>query len=230
MVYHLGHSKVKWSQEMPQASDVVYHKLKSMIYRGALSPGARLVERTLAKELGTSRVPVREGLARLETEGLVRSVPNSATFVEDLLPRDVLEIFSMRLVLEPFATRLAASGKSVKRLAAMLGRLCEQMDAHVDDNDWHKLEEVDYQFHLLIVRSAGHRRLLRAYESSHIRIVGLSSVQARRRATRATTAAMEHVRIAKYIEKGQADLAEHAAYKHVKQAIAQIEQVYGITL
>jgi hypothetical protein len=55
---------------MPQASDVVYQKLKLMVYRGALGPGARLVERTLARELGTSRVPAREGVARLETEGL----------------------------------------------------------------------------------------------------------------------------------------------------------------
>src|ERR1044071_2934301 len=89
--------------------DKAYKRLKSMIYDGRLQPGQRLVERDLSRTLAVSRIPLREGLIRLESEGLVRSVPNSATYVEDFSVTDVLEMYSMRLVLEPLAARLATS-------------------------------------------------------------------------------------------------------------------------
>ena len=57
--------------------DAVYERLKSMIYRRQLDAGQRIVERKLAVELGVSRIPLREGMIRLESEGLIRSIPRS---------------------------------------------------------------------------------------------------------------------------------------------------------
>jgi DNA-binding GntR family transcriptional regulator len=215
---------------MSQVSDVAYRRLKSMIYRGALGPGARLVERDLARELGVSRIPVREGLARLETEGLVRSVPNSATFVEDLLPRDVLEIFSMRLLLEPYAAGLAAAApvKARERMGAQLRKLCVQMDERVSTGSWDAVEDTDFEFHLAIVRAANHRRLLRAYEGAHIRIVRVVAAKAHAQVARASTAAAEHALITRYLQEGKPGLAERAARRHVKRAVSVIERTYGI--
>ena len=214
---------------MIQASDVAYRKVKSMIFRGSLGPGQRLVERTLARELGVSRIPVREGLARLESEGLVRSVPNSATFVEDFVPRDVLEIFSMRLLLEPLAARLNAARPSAK-LVIHLRRQCSRMADHVAAGDWARLEEADYQFHRLIVRASAHRRLLRAYDGSHIHIIGLKAGRANMPASQASSAALEHERIVRCIERGDPDAAERAAHDHVKRAMTRIERVLSVRL
>ncbi|MFA9480484.1 GntR family transcriptional regulator, partial [Phycisphaerales bacterium AB-hyl4] len=82
-------------------STAVYHKLKKWIYRGQLTPGQRLVEMDLAHRVGTSRIPLRESLRRLESEGLVRSIPHKATFVAELTPADIREILFMRRLLEP---------------------------------------------------------------------------------------------------------------------------------
>src|SRR5437868_12853636 len=82
-------------------SEKTYDKVKNMIYTGRLKPGQRLIERDLSRSFSVSRVPLRECLIRLESEGLVRKIFNTAKFVEDFSPRDVLEIYSMRLIIEP---------------------------------------------------------------------------------------------------------------------------------
>src|SRR5262245_46711306 len=89
------------------SSEHTYQKIKSLIYKGKLGPGQELVERQLASRMKISRSPVRESLARLETEGLIRTIPNTATYVEDFPPQRVMEMYSMRLLLEPEASRLA---------------------------------------------------------------------------------------------------------------------------
>src|ERR1035441_178942 len=98
------------------ASNKTYTKLKNMIYCGRLRPGQRLLEVDLSRSLSISRIPLRECLVRLESEGLVRRVPNSATFVENFSRVDVLEMYSMRMALEPLAACLAASEAKLAEL------------------------------------------------------------------------------------------------------------------
>src|SRR4029079_17616142 len=106
-------------------ADQTYRKIKAMIYKGKLRPGQRLVERELASRLSISRIPVRESLARLEMEGLVRIIPNTSTYVEDFPPQRVMEMYSMRLLLEPEASRLATLHRPPD-LVKKLHKLCNQ--------------------------------------------------------------------------------------------------------
>src|SRR5438874_5375740 len=147
--------------------DRTYTKLKNMIYCGRLRPGQRLVEVDLSRALSISRIPLRECLVRLESEGLVRRVPNRATFVEEFSPVDVLEMYSMRLVLEPLAARLAALQVN-SALVRRLYQLCDQMTRDTNAKNWAELDRTDYQFHHTIVRACKHQRLFRSYENSHI--------------------------------------------------------------
>ena len=99
-----------------------YEKIRTMIYRGQLGSGQRLVERDLAERLGVSRIPLREGMVRLENEGLIRSVPNSSNYVATFGPREIgqlIEIYSMRVWLEPPATRLATIRKEQRLLRTL---------------------------------------------------------------------------------------------------------------
>ena len=80
----------------------VADQLRDMIRDGAYAPGARLVERAIARELGTSHIPVREALARLAEEGLVVRLPRRGARVAELSPRSLEEISSVRVVLEQF--------------------------------------------------------------------------------------------------------------------------------
>src|SRR4051812_23841987 len=101
------HQEYLMKTPTPFRSNDIYAQLKTLILAGQLQSGERLVERELARRFKISRIPLRESLIRLEGEGLVRSVANTATYVEDFSPQDTVEIYTLRLVLEPLGTRLA---------------------------------------------------------------------------------------------------------------------------
>ncbi|MCC3764060.1 GntR family transcriptional regulator [Glycomyces sp. TRM65418] len=90
-------------------ADEAYTELKSRIMRSELAPGAKLSIDGLAKELAFSHTPIRESLARLESEGLLARRPLSGYTVEPLLSeREFADLFEIRMLLEPLAARRAA--------------------------------------------------------------------------------------------------------------------------
>ncbi|HXZ44620.1 MAG TPA: GntR family transcriptional regulator [archaeon] len=132
--------------------------LRQAIADGKLRPGTRLLEVQIAREMGTSRAPLREALIQLGREGLVVRHPNRGTFVADLTEDLVREVASLRGVLEGFAASLA-----VKRLTqADLERLetiLTEMLTVARRGDFPRMVEWDYQFHEYIMRASGHRLL-----------------------------------------------------------------------
>jgi DNA-binding GntR family transcriptional regulator len=86
-------------------ADRVAAQLRRAIQAGQLPPGARLVERTLARDLRTSHIPVREALARLTEEGLVEREPRRGARVAVLTVERLEELSSLRTVLEQFVVR-----------------------------------------------------------------------------------------------------------------------------
>lgn len=207
---------------------VTYSKLKDMIYQGELAAGTRLVERQLSQLLSVSRIPLREALIRLQAEGLVRSVRNTASYVVDFSPGDLLEIYSIRRVLEPFAARLAAKHITPEILRE-LRQLCQKMTEFTGrPADWPKLDECDYEFHRTIVHASQHSRLIRAYDMSQIRILGRRD-EYRYLQTAATDAmAQEHNKIVDIIASGNADKAEKANYDHVNASMQGFIKSYRL--
>jgi DNA-binding GntR family transcriptional regulator len=212
---------------MPTAA--AYHRLKQSIYDGSLRAGQKLVERELSRRLGVSRIPLRESLIRLEAEGLVRSIPYSSTYVEDLEPVDVLEVYSLRLALEPMATRLAALAHRPS-LTGRLRRWCGQMSLLYEQGKNQQLDRLDYAFHHAIVRAAGHKRLLRAYESAHILIVGPKLQYAHLKDQPPRQIAEDHLKIVNLIEAGDAEGAQRAAYEHVSNSMLALEKILDLGL
>lgn len=84
-------------------TQVVARHLRDAIQSGELEPGARVGQESVATELGVSRIPVREALRQLESEGLVVIVPNSGAKVAVLDFEECAEIYKMRERLEPLA-------------------------------------------------------------------------------------------------------------------------------
>src|SRR5262245_35128449 len=82
--------------------------LRERIIRGELEPGQRLREVTLASELGVSRIPLREALRELASEGFVRSEYYGGTFVARMDAEAAHDLLDVRAVLEPLASAQAA--------------------------------------------------------------------------------------------------------------------------
>ncbi len=83
-----------------------YEFLKTSILSGRITPGERLTEQHLAKELGISRTPVREALHKLESEGLITPLSTRGFVASQDSKEEVEELFEIRAVLEGYALRV----------------------------------------------------------------------------------------------------------------------------
>lgn len=139
-------------------AEQIADSIREAIAQGRISPAARLFEVSLAREMGTSRAPVREALSQLEREGLVVKEPNRGARVVELTEEIVREVASLRGLLEGFAASLAAERLNASQFAA-LDAMVKDMDQAVQEGEYARLVELDYQFHEFICRGSGHRTL-----------------------------------------------------------------------
>jgi len=149
----------------PTLVDSVADALRTSILSGLIGPGERLVEAELARELRVSRGPVREALALLGKEGIVISVPRHGKFVQTFTPRLLDEIYSLRLVIEPYAvSRVIAKldDSAEERLEAALVAIAEAAGG----NDAYTLARFDIAFHHLLYELADHDLLMRAWQEN----------------------------------------------------------------
>jgi DNA-binding GntR family transcriptional regulator len=100
-------SKFDWLDQRTTTPDGVYRVLRTAILDGTVPQGGQLREARIAADLGISRSPLREALTRLEEEGLVVKIPFRGAFVAEVSARDVAEIASVRLLVEPYAAELS---------------------------------------------------------------------------------------------------------------------------
>src|SRR6185437_3746677 len=113
----------------------VYQQILDGIVSLRFAPGARLIENSLAVDLGVSRLPVREALRQLEREQLVVIHPNRGASVAALTPRDADEIYTLRIALEALAARLAAENAGGEQIRAMDATLNEAAELVAADRD-----------------------------------------------------------------------------------------------
>ena len=144
---------------MSNASSTATEAIREAILDGSLEPGSRLKEEQLARELGTSRTPIREALFVLQTDGLVEASPNRGATVRRYAPADLDELYQLRAVLEAHAARVAAERISPAALDA-LSESCERFDALRDVGDVRALAAENQRFHETILESSGSDRLI----------------------------------------------------------------------
>lgn len=140
----------------------VVKMLSADILAGKYKPGDRLNESQIARELNISRIPVREALSQLQEQGLVQNRERRGMFVTHIGPEEVLQISSLRIILETEAMRLAAA-RMTPDILVQLEKLMTQMDA------WNgtllEAAALDLEFHRLIWKAAGNPYLERALNS-----------------------------------------------------------------
>jgi DNA-binding GntR family transcriptional regulator len=141
------------------ATSLAYSTIREQILSGELTGGQRLREDELATMIGVSRTPVREALRSLAAEGLLRYERNRGVRVESWTLKDLEEVHGLRMLLEPYATALAAT--SGKLDIVELARLANEMDEAVLRSrlDINHITEINNQFHNTIMEGSGNQRL-----------------------------------------------------------------------
>jgi DNA-binding GntR family transcriptional regulator len=153
----LGHERL----DGEPLSQVATRYLRDAILEGRLRAGDRIRQEAVARELGTSRIPVREALRQLENEGLIHLVPRSGARVARLDFEESAEVYRIREELEPLAIGQSASRLSDARIA-QLRDLMLQIDGSDDPAVW---LNCDRRFHLLSYAAAPMPRLLKMIEN-----------------------------------------------------------------
>lgn len=139
-------------------SQNVARTLRRAIILGDLPSGARLKEAAIAKRLGVSNGPVREAIRELEKLGLVVSVPRKGSFVIAWSEADVVELYTVRMLLEGYAARLAAgkiTPEKDQELQGIVNRLRQEAGVLTVEESI----ELDLRFHEVISAASGHSRI-----------------------------------------------------------------------
>ncbi len=141
----------------------VYQVLRTAILERQLASGERLVQDELATKLGTSRIPVRDALKRLEVEGLVTADERGSYFVSTFGVEDLEEIYDLRALLEPYAAAKAVNKLTAGELEA-LERLVQDM-VQTAARDRERYVQLNEDFHTILYEASQQRRLVRMIKS-----------------------------------------------------------------
>jgi len=151
----------------PTSSLRVSEELREAILSGEFGPGQRLRTATLAKRFGSSRTPVREALVQLEGEGLVDIEPRRGALVRPFASADLIDLYEVRVLLEPAAAARAAvlvTEDQLDRLHALVARSDARGGrdtAAVDDQIvWNE------EFHATVIEAASSPRLSAALRAT----------------------------------------------------------------
>lgn len=149
-------------------SEKAYHHIKDRVFSGELAPGSQLVNRTLAAEVGSSFIPVREAISRLASEGIVEQVAGAGAFVKKFDRQEISEIYDVRELFEPFATSEAARLINHHELSELqsilshwetLGTKIANQKRGASESDLERWLELNERFHVIVITAARNRIL-----------------------------------------------------------------------
>jgi DNA-binding GntR family transcriptional regulator len=150
-------------------SDTVAREVRKMILNGTLRPGERINQVRLAEQMNISRGPLREALRMLQNEGLVQHETNKGTFVSSLSAQDAWEIYTLRALLESEAAQLAVENITEKELK-QLEVLIDEFQSACTNKDIMAMQEVDKNFHQIVVRASKHKRMQHLHQQLDIQL------------------------------------------------------------
>ena len=205
--------------------DRIYDALKETIasiniYEGEGEP--RLDERQLSEDLGVSRTPVREALARLEQEGLVRIAPRRGVFVARKTKLEILEMITVWAALESMAARLITLNATDDEIASLRELFAtvegDQLRANIDE-----YSGLNIRFHQAILRLSKSALLVMMTETLfiHMRSIRMRTIGEDDRARRSI---IDHINIIEALESRDAELAERLARAHTLGLAAHVER------
>ncbi len=197
-------------------SKVVSEQIRSRILDGKLRPGERLVEDRLSAELGVSRVPVREALRVLSTEGLVRLEPNRGASVADVSAETVADLVEVRTLLEALNARLAARRHDPEIVAALQDTL-KRGNAAAQSASPDQLARLNGEFHERLAEASHNSVLSDIMRSLRERTSLAFAINGRARAREDWK---EHAGILAAVIDGDEELAALLASRHVQNAAA----------
>ena len=190
--------------------------LRELILNGDLQSGERLKEVEIAQQLGVSRMPVREALCALESEGLVRQEPRKGLIVVEYTEADIKEYYTIREALEVCAIKMVIDKISKEELAE-LNKYCDNSWQAYKNNDIDEVCAWSAEFNEHIYDSCGMPRLKEQIKTTqkYLRTFRFTSFKEPARMERAIR---EHKEILRRVEAKDYDGAAKTIEQHLRDA------------
>ena len=143
-------------RRIPSLKDAAAEEIRRRVFAAELPPGSKIDQESLARELGISRVPVREALITLHDEGIIENIARRGAFVAPLSREDVHDHYHLIGVVSGLAAERAATNITAAELEDLIA-IADRMERAVSVEDE---ERLNVEFHRLINRASRSRRLL----------------------------------------------------------------------
>ena len=207
--------------------DHVYEKLRDAITEMDIyRPGTdlRLDERSLAEQLGISRTPLREAIARLESDGLLKVLPRKGVYVQRKSLEEILEMIVAWAALESMAARLASERASDSELAS-LRRIALKYNQGAVDMHISEYSDDNIRFHQRILEISK-CALLREMADGlflHMQAVRLRAMSEGNRVQRSV---VDHAEIIEALEGRDADLSARLVREHTMRLHEHVRRTW----
>jgi DNA-binding GntR family transcriptional regulator len=201
--------------ERTHLSHSVSARLSRAIIAGEFEPGEKISEPYLSNMLGVSRAPIREALIELELRGLVEFDASGRTQVPTLSPRDIEEIYRVRLMIDPVVASLAAERATDKTFCQMDANIAATKSVKTLDD----VSRLDAEFHDYIVQAADNRWIQMFWDIFRDQVgLWLTQMQLRHQSVTVRTrqqTALAHQKLLTVIRSRNPKKAAAEAHKHV---------------
>jgi DNA-binding GntR family transcriptional regulator len=194
----------------------IYEHLREQLLSGKIQPHQHLIEAKIARDIGTSRTPVREALHSLELEGLIESIPRVGYVVKPISEQEVEQICEIRGAIEGLAARWATE-KAHEKLVIELERNISITEDKVSRGNARVFVDMDARFHEIISKFSGSRRLLELAQTlrRHMLRYRIQSIYSVENVLRAIDG---HKRILRAIQKRNLEEINKAIQRHMEQS------------
>ena len=198
----------------------VYHLLRDRILRGEIAGGSRLIQGPLSEEIGTSRIPVRDALKRLESDGLVMCDETGRYSVVQFSTEDAEEVYAIRRQLEPFAVELAAKAMTPEAMGE-IKLLFNELSKAARRRQLEKYTEINTSFHMAIYEASGMVRLVRIIRGLYSGVPSLTPIVLEGRMVRSQE---EHAEVVDRLAARDGAGAARAMDRHIENALAELRK------
>jgi len=193
--------------------------LRQAIVRLELAPGESIDKTAICQQLGVSRFPVSEALARLQAEGLVDIAPQRGSTVSLVRIADVREYMLIRKALESEALRVLIGAHDAELIEALHANMAAQRDA-AERDDAEAFHQIDIDFHDIIFRSMRFTKIKSIIDSARANLDRARRLIITPRRLALTIA--EHQAIFDGILAGDAQQATRAIRAHIDAVMVEL--------
>ncbi len=225
-------TKARSSKSNYTIREKAYQYIQSRIASGDLPSGGAISELLLAKELGSSRTPVREAISQLVSEGLLEQGPNRSTVVVRLTREDIVDLYELREALEVYViakvTREQLPGEDIKRLEQLsdgILLLADELEAsgepYLSAEQMQRFIAADRGFHTLLMAFSFNPRIRKIVDETRLLIRIFAMRRLGYGAEKLRKIHGQHAAIIDAIVSKDPELAMHRLAEHIRISLQE---------